>query len=102
METAPNVLMKNAAGTMEQVTVELGVDNDNFVEIKSGLNENDTVYVKVENDASTTSGLASLFSSLTGGTSTQSTTATMPGGANMPSDMGNFPGGGPGGNFGGR
>ena len=67
---------------MEQVTVELGVDNDNFVEIKSGLSEGDTVYVKVETAASSTSGLASLFSSLTGGT--QSTTTTtqgaMPGG----------------------
>ncbi len=62
------VLMKNEDGDMEQVAVELGVDNDNYVEITSGLNEGDTVYVEVEDTTSTTSGLASLFSSLTGGT----------------------------------
>ena len=93
------VLMKNDAGEMEQVSVELGVDNDNYVEIKSGLNEGDTVYVQVKTDASTSSGLASLFSSLTGGTSTQTTTTTtnsqMPGGGNF--GGGNFGGGMPGG-----
>ncbi|MCE5342755.1 MAG: HlyD family efflux transporter periplasmic adaptor subunit [Eubacteriales bacterium] len=76
------VLTKNDAGEMEQVTVELGVDNDNYVEIKSGLNEGDTVYVVVESAASTASGLASLFSSLTGGTTQTTTTTTTTG---MPS-----------------
>lgn len=96
------VFMQNEDGDMEQVQVEVGVDNDNYVEIKSGLSEGDTVYVAVETSTSSSSGLASLFSSLTGST-TQSTTSSsgMPsgnmGGGNMPSGNmggGNFSGGG--------
>ncbi len=98
------VLMKDESGAMQQVDVTLGVDNDNFVEIKSGLNEGDTVYVKVETAADSAGGLASLFSSLTGATTTEQTTTNgFPEG--MP-DMSNFSGGpggfGGGGNFGGR
>ncbi|MDD3213177.1 MAG: HlyD family efflux transporter periplasmic adaptor subunit [Eubacteriales bacterium] len=96
------VLMKNEDGDMEQVQVELGVDNDNYVEITSGLSEGDTVYTEVESSASSGSGLASLFSSLTG-SSTQSTTSSggMPSGGNF--SGGNMGGGnmGGGGNFGG-
>ena len=91
------VLMKNEAGEMEQVSVELGVDNDNFVEIKSGLSQGDTVYVKVETSAASQGGLASLFSSLTGGSTQTTTTSNMPG--NMPSGMGGDFGGPSGGNF---
>lgn len=90
------VLMKNDADEMEKVTVELGVSNDSFVEIKSGLSEGDVVYVQVKTSASSASGLASLFSSLTGGTTTQTTTTTtsgFPGGGNMPSGMGGGPSG---------
>jgi multidrug efflux pump subunit AcrA (membrane-fusion protein) len=98
---AAYVLMKNDADEMEQVSVEVGVDNDNYVEIKSGLDEGDTVYVVVENTASSSSGLASLFASLSGTTQTTTTTGTMPSfdSANMP-DMpsGGFGGGGMGGN----
>ena len=90
------VLMKNDAGEMEQVSVEVGVDNDNYVEIKSGLSEGDVVYVVVENSAASSGGLASLFSSLTGGTTQQTTTTTGgPGGFGG----GNMPSGGPGGDF---
>ena len=92
------VLMKNDAGEMEQVSVTLGVDNDNYVEIKSGLSEGDTVYVVVETSTASAGGLASLFSSLTGGTTTAATTSTttsgFPGGGEMPSGMGGGPGGG--------
>ena len=98
------VLMENEDGTMEQVSVELGVDNDNYVEIKSGLDEGDTVYVQVESTAAASSGLASLFSSLSGTTTQDTTTTTnsfgpggnMPSGGGMPSNMG---GGGMGGGF---
>ncbi len=90
------VLMKNGAGDMVETAVTLGVDNDNFVEIKSGLSEGDVVYVKVETPAGSAGGLASLFSSLTGGTATTTTAATQSmdvmGG---PPDMaGGFSGGG--------
>lgn len=89
------VLMKNAAGEMEKVTVELGVSNDSFVEIKSGLSESDVVYVQVKTSTSSSSGLASLFSSLTGGTETQTTTTTsgFPGRGNMPSNFSGGPNG---------
>jgi len=97
------VLMQNEDGQMEQVAVEVGVDNDNYVEITSGLEAGDTVYVVVESDTSSSTGLASLFSSLTGGSSQQS--GDMPsfsGGSNSSfSGGGNFSGGGGGGNFGG-
>ncbi len=89
------VLMKNDAGEMEQVAVTLGVDNDNYVEITSGLNEGDTVYVVVQTQADSSSGLASLFSSLTGGTQQTTTTGTMPDMSNMPDfSSGGGPGGG--------
>jgi multidrug efflux pump subunit AcrA (membrane-fusion protein) len=108
MGNAAFVLMKNEADEMEQVTVEVGVDNDNYVEIKSGLNENDTVYVVVENTAASSGGLASLFSSLTGGTTQTTTSTTMPSfdGTNMPNfdsgDMPSMPSGGGMGGFGGN
>lgn len=95
------VLMQNDDGDMEQVAVELGVENDSYVEITSGLDEDDVVYVVVENTATSSSGLASLFSSLTGSTTSTSSTS------GMPSDMGgnfsnrDFSGGGMGGNMGG-
>ena len=85
------VLMKDESGEMQETAVTLGVSNDRFIEITSGLNEGDTVYVVVENTTESSSGLASLFSSLTGSTETTTQTNSMP---NMGSGMG-------GGNFGG-
>lgn len=38
------VLMKNEAGEYVETLVETGVSNGNYVEIKSGVNEGDTVY----------------------------------------------------------
>ncbi len=69
------VLLQNDEGEMEQVYVEIGVDNDNYVEITSGLDANVTVYKAVETTEES-SGLMSLFSSLT---DSQSTTSTTPG-----------------------
>lgn len=85
------VLMRNAGGDMEQVAVEIGVDNDNYVQITSGLSDGDTVYAVAETSASSTGGLAGLFSSLGGGTAPAG--GTQPSGGDMPSG---FPGGGTG------
>ena len=50
---------------MTQVYVETGVSNGNYVEIKSGLQANDTVYVKAK-ATETKSTIASLFSGMFG------------------------------------
>jgi len=42
------VLMQRADGTMEKVSITTGVSNGNYVEIISGLQSGDTVYVEVE------------------------------------------------------
>ena len=86
------VLMKNDAGDMVETAVTLGVDNDHYVEIKSGLSEGDVVYVKVEASVESAGGLASLFSSLTGGTTTTTTTTQSMGGP--PNMAGGFRGDG--------
>lgn len=59
------VLMDDGTGTntMTQVPVTIGVDNDNYVEIVSGLSEGDTVYVVAKQTSdSAASGLLSLLS----------------------------------------
>lgn len=55
------VWMYNDASELEKVSVEVGVSNGNYVEIKSGLSDGDTVYVEsqVESQASGLSGLLS-------------------------------------------
>lgn len=80
------VLVQNESGEMEQKQVEIGVDNDNYVEIVSGLEEGDTVYALAE-ETSSSGGLSGLMSMLGGG-----------GGA--PAGMGGAPAG-MGGGFGG-
>lgn len=75
------VLVQNEDGEMEQVFVETGVDNDNYVQIVSGIEAGETVYKAVATTEEA-SGLLSLFSSLQ--TTQQSTNGT------MPSDMGSF------------
>ena len=60
------VWMKNDAGELEQVMIETGVSNGNYVEIKSGLSDGDVVYVEVEQE--TTSGISGLLSGIFGGT----------------------------------
>ena len=76
------VLMENDAGEMERVYVETGVDNDNYVEIVSGLSDGDTVYVVEETTSSASGGLAGLLSGMTGGG------GGMPSGGDMPSGIG--------------
>ncbi len=105
------VWMKNDAGELEQVMIETGVSNGNYVEIVSGLSDGDEVFVEVEQ--TTSSGIGGLLSGLFGGQ--QFNGGGMPdvGGfdaSNMP-DMSNFDtsnmpdmssfGGGGGGGFGG-
>ena len=55
------VYMKDEAGELIEVPVEVGVNNGNYVEITSGLNDGDVVYVEVEEEVSAASGLMSLF-----------------------------------------
>lgn len=109
MNNSAYVLMQDESGAMQQVAVEVGVDNDNYVAITSGLKEGDTVYKEAESSVSAASGLMSLFSSLGGG-------MQMPGGSGMSTErmnrmtqnfgsdgMSNFGGGSmPSGGFGGR
>ncbi len=82
------VLMKNEAGEMEQVAVEIGVDNDNYVEITAGLDAGATVYKAVET-AQDGGGLLSIFSSLRKRQTDAATTTTtaLPAGNFDPSTM---------------
>lgn len=102
------VYMYNEAGELEEVPVEVGVSNGNYVEIKSGVSDGDTVYVQSKKEeASAMAGLLSnvfgservnevqemrqeMFSSMGGGSM---------GGGSMPdfSSMGGGSGGGNGG-----
>ena len=54
------VWMKDEGEALKQVRVELGMDNESYVEIKSGLNEGDTVYVEAKAEESS-GGIMSLF-----------------------------------------
>lgn len=108
------VYMKDDNGEMTTVDVEVGVSNGKYVEIKSGLSDGDTVYAVAETTTST-SGMASMLSSLFGG---NQFTPTMGGGdfnpGSMDGGMGGRDGssdsdggrggmgGGPSGNFGGN
>ena len=78
------VLMESESGEMERVYVETGVDNDNYVEITSGLEDGDTVYVLEQTQTSSGGGL---LSSLFGGG------GGMPGGGEMPGGGMDFGGG---------
>ncbi|MFH1880104.1 MAG: HlyD family efflux transporter periplasmic adaptor subunit [Bacillota bacterium] len=70
-----NVLMQNDQGEMEQVMVEVGVDNDNYVQIVSGIQTGDTVYKAVASTEES-GGLLSLFSNLRDQQQTTTTTTT--------------------------
>lgn len=84
------VLMQKADGTMQQVYITTGVSNGNYVEIASGLQSGDVVYVETEVKEESSSMFGSLFN--LGGT--QPTMQSQPGGDfSMPSDFsmpGNF------------
>jgi len=108
------VWMKDEAGELTQVNVDVGMDNGSYVEIVSGLKDGDTVYVEAQEEE-TTSGILSLFSGLqrnqfnpergnrsnwnrdggNAGGNNGGNAGGMPGGG-MPG--GGMPGGGPGGN----
>ena len=103
------VWMKDEAGELTQVNVDVGMDNGSYVEIVSGLKDGDTVYVEAQEEE-TTSGILSLFSGLQrnqfnaerGNRSNWNRDGGNAGGNNggnaggMPG--GGMPGGGPGGN----
>jgi multidrug efflux pump subunit AcrA (membrane-fusion protein) len=90
MNNSAFVLVQNEAGEMEQKQVEIGVDNDNYVEILSGLEEGDVVYARTEESTSGSGGLSGLMGLLGGGGP-----AGMPSGMEGPSGMqrGGFEGG---------
>lgn len=59
------VWMYGEAGELERVDVEVGVSNGNYVEIVSGVNEGDEVYVESKTEA-TENGVSGLLSGLFG------------------------------------
>lgn len=59
------VYMMGDDGTMTEVPVTVGVSNGNYVEIKEGLSDGDTVYVQAQEEE-TSSGLSGLLSGLFG------------------------------------
>lgn len=61
------VLMYDDQQVLQHVPVTLGLDNDNYVEITSGLKAGDVVYVEVQTKAESTNLLTTLFSSFGGG-----------------------------------
>ena len=102
------VYMKDDNGEMTTVDVEVGVSNGKYVEIKSGLSDGDTVYAVAETTTST-SGVASMLSSLFGGNQFTPTMGggdfnpgSIGGGDFNPGSMGGGMGGGSSGNFGGN
>jgi HlyD family secretion protein len=54
------VLMYNQSNELEQVNVEIGVDNDYFVEVKSGIKDGDVVYIEARGNTSG-GGMFSMF-----------------------------------------
>ena len=85
------VLMQKADGTMEKVSITTGVSNGNYVEITSGLQSGDTVYVEVEAEEDSGSFLDGLFS--VGGTqpnmqNRRDNNREMPGNFQMPGSGG--------------
>ena len=78
------VYMYNTDGALEEVPVEVGVSNGNYVEIKSGLKDGDEVYVETEIETAS-SGLGGLMSGLFGGQQ-----MTPPGGMGSGMDFGSM------------
>ena len=78
------VLKVNSDGTVVETLVELGIANDNYVQVKTGLELNDKVQIKTEVTESTKkSSESSGFGGFGGG--------NMPGGGDMPNfDSSNF------------
>ena len=87
------VLMYDEQKVMQQVPVTVGLDNDNYVEITSGLKAGDVVYVEVQTKAETNNLLTTLFSSLGGGTDNRNNPRTQNNRQNR-NDMNDFGGSG--------
>ena len=85
------VWMKDENGELKQVEVEVGMDNDSYVEIKSGLSEGDTVYVEAPEEE-TVGGIMGMFSGMRRNQYNPERGSRSGYGGNMPS--GGFPGGG--------
>lgn len=84
LDNSAFVYMMDENGAMIKTPVEVGVSNGNYVEIRSGLNEGDTVYVEVK-QADTSGGLfGSMFGSMNINRSNQGGFGggNMPGGGN--------------------
>jgi len=77
------VYMYNDEGVLEEVPVEVGVSNGNYVEIKSGLKDGDEVFVEAE--VETTNAVSGLLSGLFGSQQFNAPGGQMPGmrGGNM-------------------
>lgn len=91
------VYMKDESGSMQKVAVTVGVSNDSYAEITSGLNEGDMVYVEKQETTSGSTGLNSLMSLFGGGGDMPSA----PSGSFGSDFSGSFPGGDFSGGFGG-
>ena len=65
------VLMYDDQQVLQQVPVTVGLDNNNYVEITSGLKAGDTVYVEVKTQVKSDNLLTTLVNSLGGGQSNQ-------------------------------
>lgn len=97
------VLIKNDADEMEKLFVQTGVDNDNYVQIVSGLSSGDVCYAQVESQAASSSAASGLLS-LLGGNSMGGMGGEMPsmgGGGNSSGFDRSSMGGGGGGGMGG-
>lgn len=94
------VYMMDPDGQMAQVPVTTGVSNGNYVEIKSGLRANDTVYVVSKTETAST--MASMFSSMFGSQRINNSNRTNRTNTERQNNGNYAPGGNaPGGNFGG-
>lgn len=87
MNNSAYVLMYDDADELQTVEVEIGVDNDNYVEVTSGLSEGDVVYAQVVESLSGSGGIFSMFG---GDRSGMGGGMNMQGGQTMQFDRSNF------------
>lgn len=78
------VLMQNADGTMQKVSITTGVSNGNYVEITSGLQNGDIVYVESKTEEASGSIFDGLFSFGGGQTMMQNQNRNAPGSMQVP------------------
>ena len=90
------VWMMGDDGELQQVNVEVGMDNESYVEIKSGLKDGDTVYVEAQEEE-TTGGILSLLGGGMQRNQFNPERGGPPSGGNMPDGFPGFSGSGSGG-----